>query len=250
MHINRLMSVLETIAVAGRPISATELQAMTDIPRPTCYRLLQTLAEHRFLDETEQKSRFVIGGRLVQVALLAKTDSGIAGAVSPTLRDAAEQFGEAVFLSRFRNNTVSIIHVETPENPEVSYIHPGLGERPIHACSCSKAIAAFASEDFRELVLSGPLRTFTEKTSASREALEIEFEEIQKRGYAECVEEIERGISSVAAPVKIGNAGALFSVGAVGPIKRFNAKHRASRGKTLVHLANEISSVIQFNGQY
>ncbi len=250
MHLDRLMSVLDTIAIAGRPVSAAELQVMTGIPRPTCYRLLQSLAGHGFLDETETKSRFVIGGRLVQVALLAKTDSGVAGAASPKLKDAASTFGEAVFLSRFRNNTVSIIHVETPDNPEISYLHPGLGKRPIHACSCSKAIAAFADEEFRNAVLNGPLKTYTDHTSTDPTSLDAEFHKIRACGYAECVEEIDVGVSSVAAPIQIGNAGALFSVGTIGSIKRFHAKHRASRGKQLIALADELRSVIHFNGQF
>ncbi|WP_299851020.1 IclR family transcriptional regulator [uncultured Roseovarius sp.] len=250
MSIDRLMKVLETLAVAGRPISATELQPMTGIPRPTCYRLLQSFAEHRFLDETEQKSRFVIGAHLVQVALLAKTDAGVAGVVSPVMKEAAAQFGEAVFLARLRSNNVSIIHVETPEHNNGSYFHPGFGKRPLHACSCSKAIAAFAREEFREQVLNGQLKSFTKHTTADRQSLEAELLEVQKLGYAECVEEIERGVSSVAAPIKIGGAGALFSVGAIGAIKRFDAKHRAKRGEKLMVIAEKISSLIQFNGQF
>lgn len=245
MHLNRLISVLETVAVAGRPLSASELQRATGLPRPTCYRLLQTLADHRLLDDSEGTSRYRIGERLIRIALLGQSDVDVRHAAAPTMKDAAIAFGEAVFLSRFRNKGVEIIHVETPADPARAYVHPGLGHRPMHACSCAKAIAAFAEEGFREDILNGPLKAYTDRTKITRDDLRAEFADIQTRGYAECVEEIEIGVSSVAAPVQVGNIGATFSLGATGPIRRFTGTHRAEIGTELKHLAAKVSAAIK-----
>jgi DNA-binding IclR family transcriptional regulator len=248
MHLDRLITVLETVAVAGRPVSASELQQATGLPRPTCYRLLQTLAEHRLLDDPDNSSRYLVGERLVRIALLGQSDVDVRHAATPAMKQAAIDFGEAVFLSRFRNKGVEIVHVETPSDPMRAYIHPGLGFRPMHACSCSKAIAAFAEEDFREDILSGPMKAYTQHTKATPEALRNEFAGILRCGYAECVEEIEIGVSSVAAPIRIGNIGPTFSVGAIGPIRRFTDAYRAKIGIELTQLAPKISSAIQLYG--
>ena len=245
MHLDRLISLLETVAVAGRPVSASELQLATGLPRPTCYRLLQTLAEHRLLDQPEGNSRYLVGERLIRIALLGKPDIDVRQSAAPTMKDAAVKFGEAVFLSRFRNKGVEIIHVETPADPTRAYIHPGLGFRPMHACSCSKAIAAFAEERFQTDILNGPMKAYTEHTKITPDALRREFFDIQAQGYAECVEEIEVGVSSVAAPIQIGNIGATFSVGAIGPIRRFTDAYRAKIGAELKQLASKVSSAIQ-----
>jgi DNA-binding IclR family transcriptional regulator len=245
MHLDRLIAVLEAVAVAGRPLSASELQQATGLPRPTCYRLLQTLAEHRLLEDPAANARYRIGERLTRIALLGKSDVDVRHAAAPTLRDAAIDLGEAVFLSRYRNKGVEIVHVETPADATRSYIHPGLGYRPMHACSCSKAIAAFAEDGFREEILNGPLKAYTQHTKITREALADEFAAIRERGYAECVEEIEVGVSSVAAPIRIGTIGATFSIGATGPIRRFSASHRAALGKELLRLAPKVASAIQ-----
>ena len=247
MHLGRLISVLEAIAIAGRPVSASELQQATGLPRPTCYRLLQTLTEHRLLDDPENSSRYLIGERLTRIALLGQSDVDVKSAAAPTLKDAAIEFGEAVFLSRFRNKGVEIIHVETPADASRSYIHPGLGHRPMHACSCSKAIAAFAEDSFQEDILNGAMRAYTEHTKITRDALESEFAAIRQSGYAECVEEIEVGVSSVAAPIRIGNIGATFSVGATGPIRRFTEHYRKQIGKQLITVATKVSSAIQLH---
>ena len=245
MHLDRLIAVLETVAIAGRAVSPAEVQRATGLPRPTCYRLLQTLAEHRLLDEPESESRYLIGERLKRIAVLGQSDADVCEAAAPTLSEAANEFGEAVFLSRFRDKSVEIIRVETPMDAARSFIHPGLGNRPLHACSCSKAIAAFADEKFRSEILSSPLRAYTEQTKTLPDEIEREFATIRDRGFAECVEEIEVGVSSVAAPIRIGSLGVPFSVGATGPIRRFTSRHRETIGAGLIEVANQIAATLQ-----
>ncbi|MGI9475159.1 MAG: IclR family transcriptional regulator [Hyphomicrobiaceae bacterium] len=248
MHLDRLITVLETVAVAGRPITAAELQQATGLPRPTCYRLLQTLAEHRLLDEPEAGGRYLIGERLVRIAMLGQTDIDVCAAAAPALKEASVELGEAVFLSRFRERGVEIIQVETPTDPTRSFVHPGLGFRPMHACSCSKAIAAFAEDAFREEILTGAMRAYTEHTKTSPDVLRAEFADIRAKGYAACVEEIEMGVSSVAAPVRIGNIGVIYSVGATGPVRRFTPQKRADIGAALQGLAGKVGNAIQLYG--
>jgi IclR family acetate operon transcriptional repressor len=245
MHLDRLITVLETVAIAGRAVSASDVQRATGLPRPTCYRLLQTLAEHGLLDDPDAASRYLIGERLKRIAVLGQPDADICQAVAPTLQETANDIGEAVFLSRFRDRNIEIIHVETPTDAARSFIHPGLGNRPIHACSCSKAIAAFADKAFQSEILTPPLRAYTDQTKTKPKEIEREFDLIRKRGYAECVEEIEVGVSSVAAPIPIGSLGVPFSVGATGPVRRFTKRHRADIGTGLIEVANQISAKIQ-----
>ena len=97
--------------MAGRPITASEVQQLTDLPRPTCYRLLHSMQAEQLLDEVSS-GRFIVGESLVRLALLGQTDVDICRSAAPTLQRAADDLGEAVFLSRFRNRGVEIIHVE------------------------------------------------------------------------------------------------------------------------------------------
>ena len=247
MHLDRVMRVLESVAISGRAVSAVEVQYATGLPRPTCYRLLQSMADQHLLDQPEP-GRYLIGERLIRLSLLGQTDVDICQAAKPTLTQAADQFGEAVFLSRFRNKGVEIIEVEVPGDRTRSFVHPGLGFRPMHACSCSKVIAAFAEEGFRNEILAGPLRSFTDKTKQDPQALREEFDHIRQSGFAECVEEIELGVSSVAAPIRIGNIGAIFSIGATGPVRRFTPKRRAEIGRILCDLAGKVAIALQIHG--
>lgn len=245
MHLDRLISILEIVAVAGRPVSPGEVQRATGLPRPTCYRLIQTLQDQGLLEAPSGDGRVVIGERLIRIALLGKSDVDVRKAAAPLLKAAAVQFNETVFLSRLRNGQVEIIHVETPDDPARAFIHPGLGVRPMHACSCSKAIAAFTEPEFQDSIIRGTLRQYTDFTKTTEEELRAEFARIVERGFADCDQEIDLGIASVAAPVSVGNIGATFSVGAVGPIRRFGTDDRTEIGGKLIHLANRVSGAIQ-----
>jgi IclR family acetate operon transcriptional repressor len=208
---------------------------------------LHSMQAEQLLDEVSS-GRFIVGESLVRLALLGQTDVDICRSAAPTLQRAADDLGEAVFLSRFRNRGVEIIHVEVPGDAKRSFVHPGLGFRPMHACSCSKVIAAFADDTFRQDILSGPMRSFTEYTRCDPQRLSREFDQILSSGYAECVQEIELGVSSVAAPVQIGSVGALYSIGATGPVRRFTKDRRAQIGEQLCQMAQKMGHSLQVAG--
>ena len=245
MHLERLISLLEIIAVVGRPVSVSEVQAACGLPKPTCYRLVQNLLDQGLIHEPNKDGRYIIGERLIRIALLGKSDVDVRRVAAPLLKLGASNFNETVFLARFRDSKIEIIHVETPEDPARAFIHPGIGERPLHACSCSKAIAAFAEEHFLDVILKGPFQAFTENTKTTRQELLEEFKLIRRQGFADCDQEIDVGISSVSAPITIGNIGATFSVGAVGPVRRFGTDYRQNIGRQLIQLATKISGAIQ-----
>ena len=244
MHLERLLTVLEVTAVAGRAITVPEIQKALGLPKPTCYRLVQALQDQRLFDVTSD-GKFVIGERLIRIALLGKSDIDVRNVSASHLREAAIRFNETMFLGRFRDGKVEIIHVETPDDPSRAYIHPGLGERPMHACSYSKAMAAFAEPEFQEKILQNGLQKYTEFTKTTPDAIRAEFEAIRAQGYADCDQEIDLGIASVAAPVMIGNIGAIFSVGAVGPIRRFDKDRRGKIGTELIGLSEKVGGAIQ-----
>ncbi len=245
MQLERLINILEMTATAGRPISATRLQKATGLPRPTCYRMVQTLADHRLLDVQGEDGRYVIGERLIRLALLGKSDIDVRRATAGSIKEAAIHLGDATFLARLRGKQVEIIHVETPDDTQVAFVHPGLGYRPLHACSSAKAIAAFADEKLQEHILGGEFEQFNANTHEGSQTLNDEFEAIRKSGFAVCDQEIQLGISSVAAPVRFGEIGVTFSVGAVGYANKYNSKTQQDVGEYLGGLATKVEAAIQ-----
>ena len=56
------------------------------------------------------------------------------------------------------------------------------------------------------------------------------------------------GVSSVAAPIRVGGLGVPFSVGATGPIRRFTSRHREKIAAGMIEVAGQIASNLQLAG--
>lgn len=240
MHLERLLRILEVSALSGRQITVAEIAAATGFPKPSCYRLVQDLVNCGLFVSPE-KGRFQIGDRLHRIAKLDRSDADIAVLATPALQELADDFGVACFLSRMRSTGVEITHVVPPKDARVSFLHPGLGYRPMHACSCAKVIAAYSEGAFIQQLYSEDLRSFTAFTTTNTQELRDELSAIRDRGYGECVQELELGICSVAAPVKFEGIGVGFSVGATGSIRVFTPEFRASIAQALVTLADALT---------
>ena len=246
MHLERLIFILEFVGHKG-DATVADICANSDLPKPSAYRLVQDLVGTGLLDPVG-KGRFALGTRLKLITDAGQSDQLLLDVIAPVLKQAANDHGAAFFLSRLRGQSVEIIHVETPETG-ASYLHPGLGKRPLHACSCSKAVAAFSPTLLSEMKLDGRLKAYTEFTLTEPKALELEFETIRNRGYAECVEEIERGMCSVAAPLSTVGFGANMSIGATGSVRVFKPEFREIIGNELIQVASALSKRLAWNDQ-
>ncbi len=246
MHLERITLILEIVGQTQNA-SVADICLHSGLPKPTVYRLVQDLVATGLLEQRE-RGRFAVGARLVRITRSDHSDRALLEVIAPRLKQAATDRGASFFVSRLRGRSVEIIHVETPETG-VSYLHPGLGKRPLHACSCSKAVAAFAPDLLSHASLQGRLNAYTEFTLTNLADLEAEFRSIRRRGYAECVEEIERGMCSVAAPLCTTGPGATVSIGAAGSSRVLTEPVRDEIGRLLKDMSRDISSTLGWNAQ-
>lgn len=241
MHLERLTHILEIVSQRS-PASVADICAYSGVPQASVYRIVNDLVAVGMLESTA-RGRFVIGARMKRIADQEHSDQALVAAIAPGLSRAACEGGAAFFLSRLRGRSVEIIHVEVPDTG-VSYLHPGVGKRPLHACSCSKAIAAFSPDILLDGEMEGGLKAYTEHTLTRPEDLAVEFETIRARGYAECVEELERGICSVAAPLAVSGPGATLAIGATGSVRVFTQAKRAAIGHQLTQMSGKLAAAL------
>jgi DNA-binding IclR family transcriptional regulator len=241
----RYCDILEAVAAAGTPVSAGDLARLTGLPRPTSYRLVAALLKHGLLDNDGRAGHYRLGERVMRLAVTGRTDADIAIAVSPHLKKLVSKTGETAFLSRFRDGGIDLIHADVPSDLSRGFIHPGLGRRPVHACSSAKAIAAYLPEEVRGDLLSGDNERFNAATLTERQAVLDELEITRERGYAVCAEEIDEGVVSIAVPVSIPEIGVVFSLGVVGPARRLESSSFESFARDLKDTARQAASTIQ-----
>jgi DNA-binding IclR family transcriptional regulator len=183
--LDKSVRILEVLA-DGRRRSLGELVEATGLPRATCHRLAHALAAHG-LAHLGDDDRWGVGARL---GVLAAAGGG-AGADWPAvarrpLQDLVAEVGESAQLYVPRGGQrVCVVAVESPHG--LRTIVPVGAALPLDVGSAGKVLRG------------DPVAA--------------------RRGWAESVEERERGVASVSAPVVVGGQ-VVAAVSVSGPLER------------------------------
>ncbi len=89
------------------------------------------------------------------------------------------------------------------------------------------------------------LKSYTKNTITNREKLLEDLEKIRKRGYAFSNQEIDVGVSGVAAPIRNNEGEVVASICVVGPTNRINNKNLGSIARAVINCAETVSRKLE-----
>jgi DNA-binding IclR family transcriptional regulator len=127
--------------------------------------------------------------------------------------------------------------------------HNWAGQRiPLHATSDGKVLLAHrpAAEILEHLVL--PLERFTEYTITALPEFGRVLAQVRERGYATTVDELEDGLTAVAAPVRNAEGTVVASISASGPSFRIPAGRIGPVAGSVCRAAAEVSRRLGWTG--
>jgi len=181
--LDKSVRILEVLA-DGRRRSLGELVADTGQPRATCHRLVHALQAHG-LTHLGADERWELGSRLGQLGG-SLGGPGLATAAAGPLRHLVAETGESAQLYVVRGGQrVCVAAVESPQS--LRTIVPVGATLPLDRGSAGQVLSL------------DPV--------------------VLRRGWAESVEERERGVTSVSAPVRSDGA-VVAAVSVSGPVER------------------------------
>ncbi len=173
-------------ALQREPLSLAALVDSTGMPRATTHRLAVALERHGLVDR-DGSGRFQLGSRLVELAKAAATERHrLVEAARPALVILRDSTGESAQLYVPQDEVrICLLSLESPHS--LRTIVPVGAALPMDRGSAAKVLRGETG--------------------------------VLRRGWAESVEERERGVASVSAPVLVdGNLVAAVSVS--GPLER------------------------------
>lgn len=188
------LRLLQVIPELGPEASARNIQQTMGLPRPTIYRLLNTLEQEGFVERNPMGEEYVLGRQVIRLAQQAQAQNNLQGQVRATLRAISKVTGETVHLAvPYGCHMTFIDKVESPEAVRMaSYIGMPI---PMHSTSVGKAyLAALDDESRGQYLVQMKLDAVTERTITSLDALRDELARTRERGYAIDDEENEPGI--------------------------------------------------------
>ena len=207
--LDKAVLVLESLE--SGPLGLSELSAATELPRATAHRLATALEVHGLVAR-DAAGRFVLGPSLSRLASRAGGAAGrsVVDASAPALVQLRDRTGESVQLYvRSGDSRVCVLSLESPHSLR-TIVELG-AMLPMDRGSAAK-------------VLRGD-------------------RDVLKRGFAESVEEREKGVASVSAPVfQDGEIVAAVSVS--GPVERTSRQPGKRYGVAVTDAAERISAAL------
>ena len=111
-----------------------------------------------------------------------------------------------------------VVYVERLESATTMRMFDRLGQRvPAYVTSSGKCLLAWAPPDRVDVVIAAGLARRAPRTITSEAMFLRALDDVRSRGYAVSVEESERDVASVAAPVRGSDGAVVAAVSIAGP---------------------------------
>lgn len=207
--LDKAVTVLD--AVAARPCTLGELVEATGLPRATAHRLAVALEVHGLL-RRDPEGRFALGLHLAALGGAAASAFPLAELARPALEALRDATGESIQL----------------------YVRDGDARR------CVASLDSPA--ELRTIVAVGSVLPL-DRGSAGR--VLSERGATGRRGWVESVEERERGVASVSAPVRAPDGAVLAAVSVSGPVGRTSRQPGRRYGEAVAGAAAAIERAVR-----
>jgi DNA-binding IclR family transcriptional regulator len=235
--VDRAAALVDYVVRADGPVSFTELSEETGLARSTTSRLLAAL-ERTELVERDAAGGYVAGPLFALHAAVHDPWPQVARLARPVLETVGERTGETVHLGVARG--MDVVHVAQVDSTYLLAARDwNLVDVPPHCSSLGKVLYAYECLPMP----SGRLERRTDHTVPTREALATELAEVRRRRFAVTVDELETGLTGVAAPVE-GRDGVVAALGISGPTARLHDRLEHT-GHFLVEQADALSDLLR-----
>ncbi len=236
--VDRAAALVARVVQADSPVTFTELSENTGLARSTTSRLLSALERARLV-ERDPEGAYVAGPLFALYAARNDEWSELARLSRGVLDRLRDITGETANLGVPRAGTV--IHLAQSDS------HYLLGTRDWtqlevanHASALGRVLLAHGRLPMPE----EPLEPLTEHTVTGLRQLSRDLVVVRRRGYALTFDELEVGLTGVAAAVRGPDQAVLGALGISGPTPRI--KPRADQiGRLLVEQADVLSVLLR-----
>ena len=245
--VTNALRVLEAFGT-DEQLGVTELARRLHLHKNNVFRLLATLEESRWVEQTDAEL-YRLGSSCLRLSQSFSRTRLITRHARPVLASLCRETGETTHLGVLRD--FEVVHLDGEQAPGMISGTLRVGERlPGHCTALGKVLLACGPKGTleaydRDVVAKHGVVACTEATIVDRDKLIEHLRRVAAQGFALDVEECERGMSCAAAPIldACGRLVGAFSVS--GPVFRLDLDTLESRiVPLLLAAAAELSRVL------
>lgn len=237
--VRNALRLLKRFSADEPVLGVSDLARQLNVAKSTTHRLLSTLASEGFVRRTDD-GRYALGVTLWELGSQMVAGLELRDVAHPVLARLRDETGETVHLAILDRHEV--VYVDRFESQATLRLFRRIGFRmPAHATSTGKAILAFSSSAALDEVLEAGLPKLGPGTITQKRQLREALDRIRAQGYVLSVDESERGVKSVGAPVFDHSGMCVGAVSVAGPSQRMPAAQIPRFVKLVRGAADQIS---------
>jgi DNA-binding IclR family transcriptional regulator len=236
--VDRALTILEVLARVGEA-GVTEIAGELGVHKSTAFRLVTTLESHRLVEQTTDRGRYRLGVGVLRLAGATTARLDLVQEARPVCRQLAADTGETVNIAVLSES--SALYLDQIAGSSALQPHNWVGQHiPLHATSNGKVLLS-GLDDARVTEVLGSLSRYTPLTITRKARLREELELVRQQGYAVAVDELEEGLTAVAAPIRNVHGDVVASMSVSGPTFRLPEARVADVVPLLIEAAAEVS---------
>jgi DNA-binding IclR family transcriptional regulator len=236
--VDRALAILEVLARRGES-GVTEIAAELGVHKSTAFRLVATLEAHRLVEQTSDRGRYRLGMGILRLAGATTARLDLVQEARPISRQLAADTGETVNLAVLAES--SALYLDQVAGSSALQPHNWVGQHiPPHATSNGKVLLSGLDGSGLDAAL-GSLATYTPHTITGRAKFREELGRVREQGYAVAVDELEVGLTAVAAPIRNAHGDVIASMSVSGPSFRLPEDRVREVVRLVVAAAAEVS---------
>lgn len=243
VSVRQAMRILEILAPAAEGLRVSALAEAMGVNRGVTHRLLALLAELGYVEQDETSDRYRSTYRLGALGLRQLEGSGVQRWAQRHLDDLARATQELVRLAVVVDDHLMWVGRAQGSNSSL-IVDPASGaEVRLHATATGKAfLTTLSAARLDSLLGAGPLEQMTPRTVTSLEDLLTDLEVSRRRGYTLVQEEMDLGVSAIAAPIiPDGVTEAAGTVSVAGPAVRLSVERLESFAPALLDTVSALA---------
>jgi len=226
--IERALDILLLLQQEGEELGVTQISAKMGIYKSTVHRTLATLEKKGFVQQNAKTGKYWLGLKLYSMGMLIRQKLPLKNIAHPYAQALSERFNEVVHIAVLDKSSEDYpkqLIIDKIESQSMLSLTPPSGSiSPAHCSAAGKCLLAFADPAYIRKFTDNTLPLFTANTIVSWEALLRELEMIRRSGYAIDNEELEHGLTCVAAPIFGANREIMAALSLSGPTARIRSE--------------------------
>jgi len=229
--IDRGADLLVRVLEAEEPVALTDLASAAGLPKSTASRLVSALERRGLVEQDGERGRLRPGPAILRVAERSMLERNIVGLARPSLDGLAEATGETINLAV--PGPEGVEHIAQVDSRHFLGAGQWLGRSVDYVRSANgKVFTAFGR---------GPGQASGDSADGELDTRDGELDEVRRDGFATSVDELEIGLSAVAAPVRGARGEVIAALSISGPTLRMPPSRIAELRPILISEARTLS---------